>query len=99
MWGYFLYRLNYRKLLDYHYSGWNVAADDVYDTTMYLCLQAITSKVELIVENSDNVEVKFQTKCKGWVFILRIHWFFVERFHILVTHNNMFNHLSQTEYV
>ncbi|XP_022307224.2 integrin beta-PS-like [Crassostrea virginica] len=26
---------------------------------------AITSKVELIVENSDNVEVKFQTKCKG----------------------------------
>ena len=73
MWGYILYRLNYRKLLDYHYSGWNVAADDVNDTTMYLCLQAITSKVELIVENSDNVEVKFQTKCKGWVFILRIH--------------------------
>ncbi|XP_078322217.1 integrin beta-1-A-like isoform X1 [Crassostrea virginica] len=28
---------------------------------------AITSKVELIVENSDNVEVKFQTKCKGTV--------------------------------
>uniref|UniRef100_K1QUZ5 Integrin beta n=1 Tax=Magallana gigas TaxID=29159 RepID=K1QUZ5_MAGGI len=26
---------------------------------------AITSKVEMIVENSDNLEVKFRTKCKG----------------------------------
>lgn len=35
------------------------------DHVYFLFLKAIISKVELIVENSDNMEVKIRTKCKG----------------------------------
>ena len=35
--------------------------------TFLLSFQKITSKVELVVENSDGVDVTFKTKCKGYV--------------------------------